>query len=74
VKVYAFEWCDCIHESAFGTVSLHATKRGAFKAMTAEANRRCMEDAAPSPYLKKMRGWIPLRSERWQVRTIEVQP
>ena len=73
MKVYAFEWCDCIHESAFGAISLHATKRGAFKAMAAEANRRCMEDAATSPFSKKMRGWIPLRNERWRVRTIEVQ-
>lgn len=74
MKVYAFEWCDCIYESAFRVVSLHTTKRGAFKAMTAEANRRCMEETAPSPYSKKMRGWPPLRSERWQIKTIEVKP
>jgi hypothetical protein len=28
-KVYAFQYCGCIHESAYHTVSLHRTLRGA---------------------------------------------
>jgi len=31
--VYAVTHCDCIYESSFRTVSLHATKTGAVKAM-----------------------------------------
>lgn len=32
MKVWAFEHTSCIYESAFGLVSLHATKQGAEKA------------------------------------------
>lgn len=42
--VFAFEWCPCIYESAFGLVSLHTTKRGAFKEMILTANKRWHED------------------------------
>ena len=32
-SVFAFEYCDCVYESAFHVVSLHTTKRNAFKAL-----------------------------------------
>ena len=32
-KVYAFNYCDCIYESSYATVSLHRTPEGAEKAM-----------------------------------------
>lgn len=32
MKVWAFEHTSCIYESAFGLVSLHATRQGAEKA------------------------------------------
>lgn len=32
-KLYAFMYTSCIFESAYGTVSLHRSKRSAFKAM-----------------------------------------
>jgi hypothetical protein len=31
--IYAFMYCPCIHESAYGTVSLHRTESGANAAM-----------------------------------------
>jgi hypothetical protein len=31
--VYVFEHCPCIYESSYGIVSIHSTKRGAYKAM-----------------------------------------
>jgi hypothetical protein len=31
--IWAFEYCGCIHESAFVTLSLHFTEDGAKKAM-----------------------------------------
>ena len=42
MKVYAFEWCDCVYESAFGVVSLHDTKKGAYVAM----RKRKLREAA----------------------------
>lgn len=32
-KVYAFEYTPCIYESYFKTMSIHRTKKGAYKAM-----------------------------------------
>ena len=31
--IYEFLYCPCVHESAWGTISLHKTKNGAEKAM-----------------------------------------
>lgn len=72
--VFAFEWTSCIFESAFGIVSLHTTKRGAFKAMVAEANKRWQEDRNS----QLMYGGgsrprhSPLSHEAWRVIRIEV--
>lgn len=35
MTVYAFKYCPCIYESAWSTVSLHSTCKGAYKAMKA---------------------------------------
>lgn len=67
MKVYAFEWQDCIYESAMAVVSLHETKRGAVKAMVKEANKRWLEDRCFMG-----RGWEPLRTQRWRVICYEV--
>ena len=32
-EVYSFQYCSCIYESAFATISLHRTKKGAYKSM-----------------------------------------
>lgn len=31
--VYKFLYCSCIYESSFATVSIHKSKKGAYKAM-----------------------------------------
>lgn len=31
--VYSFEYCEMIYESSYGTMSLHKSKSGAYKAM-----------------------------------------
>ena len=33
MKVYEFIYTNCIHESAMETMSVHRTKKGAYKAM-----------------------------------------
>ena len=70
-KVYAFEWCGCIFESGFSTVSLHTTKRGAFQAMTRAANERWQE-ARNNVMMFRKGGYNPLEYEAWRVVTIEV--
>lgn len=38
--VYAFDYCPCIHESAWATISLHRTENGAIKAMNEHKERK----------------------------------
>ena len=38
MTVYAFLYCGCVFESAFATMSLHTTKKGAYKAMNKYLN------------------------------------
>jgi len=70
-EVFAFEWCGCVYESAFSVVSLHSTRKGAFKAMTLEANRRWRDERNRNLMYGKG-GHSPLCHERWRVRGIEV--
>jgi hypothetical protein len=42
-KVFAFQYCDCIHESSFFTESLHKTQKGAEMAMEFHKNERFKE-------------------------------
>jgi hypothetical protein len=71
-KVYAFEWCDLIYESGFSIVSLHMTKRGAFKAMTRFANAKWYEERMGNKYCKKIKN-DPLWARAWQVITIALE-
>jgi len=73
-EVFAFEWTSCVFESAFGIVSLHTTKRGAFKAMVAEANKRWQTDRDNQlSYGGCGRPrHSPLSHEAWRVIRIEV--
>jgi hypothetical protein len=41
--VYAFMYCPCIHESAYATVSLHRTEKGAEVAMEFHKNEKLIE-------------------------------
>jgi hypothetical protein len=71
-KVYAFEWCDCIYESAFGVVSLHSTKTGAYKAMRARLMDEAEEDRGDRILHGFAKGWKGSRFKDWRVREIEV--
>lgn len=74
MKVFAFEWSDCIYESAYHVVSLHTTKAGAFRAMTTAANARwneCRRSSMQSGSARPRHD--PLADEAWRVREITVQ-
>jgi hypothetical protein len=70
VNVYAFEWCDCVYESAFSVVSIHASKLGAYRAMKAK-----LWDHAASERDMQQSGYAAYRdtSVASRIRTIEVQ-
>ena len=40
MEVFGFLYTDCIHESAMSTMSLHKSKRSAYKAMNKYLNSR----------------------------------
>lgn len=73
MKVYQFLYCPCIWESAFGTISLHRTKKGAQEAMKAHKAEKRAEfdelyvDAKPHRLIK-----FGLY-EAWKVEAIELQ-
>ena len=75
-KVYAFEWCDCVYESAYGVMSLHETKESAYRAM-----RSHLTSIAETDRIDALRyggiydkGYKPQRFAAWRVREIPVWP
>lgn len=44
MKIYEFLYNSCIYESAAGTMSMHRTKAGAYKAMNKWLNERFMKE------------------------------
>lgn len=72
--VFAFEWNNCIHESAFHVVSLHQNKRDAFKAMNKAANERWQQDRDMELQYGKTSYTRPLQFEAWGIRAMPVQP
>lgn len=67
--VWAFEWCNCVYESAFRVESLHLTAVGAYRAMKAKLlvewdNDRNDQLVYGMP--------SSLTSQAWGIRKIEV--
>lgn len=75
MKVYAFNYCPCIHESGWVTISLHKTRKGAEMAM--EFHRE-VERKEHQEYLKRLdkeaRKYAVEfgRSEKWEVEEVEI--
>ena len=74
MTLYTFLFCDCIHESAFATMSIHLTKTGAYRAMN-----KYLNDSFNERRNYQMRGEKRHRKmnffmfEAWKVGSIEVQ-
>jgi len=68
LTLYEFVFCDCIYESAFATMSVHASKRGAYKAMNRYINDKWHADR------EQCRSFMPLFANAWKIKPIEVQP
>ena len=64
MKVYAFNYCSCICESGFETITLHKTKRGAYKAMRAFLLKEWAEYMDSELWKKQDRREI-LREKTW---------
>lgn len=73
--VWAAEWCDCIHESGYETISLHSTAEGAYRAMRAVLLERWAWEASIFFNSRRSRvfGQKPLRYSRWRVKKHEVK-
>lgn len=72
MKVYAFKHTSCIYESAHAVVSLHRTKRGAFKAMVRFMNQRWQDNRDEGLMYGLSRGLDSLQHEAWCIREMEV--
>lgn len=72
-KVYAFMYCPCIHESAFSTVSLHKTQKGAEIAM--EFHKQTAKEKYYRMYTKEELddfGFSFGMFEAWEVVELEI--
>lgn len=54
--VHLAEYCSCKYKSGFTVLSLHKSKRGAFKAMLKHRWEDFEKSVTPSPYVKKVKG------------------
>ena len=80
MKVYAFEWCDCIYESSYAVRSLHTTLRGAYLAMRSELLARYEEESTGYIRMRKLRGFPKsirrpdkcLEHEKWRCVVLNV--
>ena len=75
-KIYAFEYCPCIHESSYGVVSLHRTRKGAEIAMEFHRNALKTEYDVYHKYIIEDLPDYPYsfgKFERWKVVEIEIQ-
>ncbi|PHR23588.1 MAG: hypothetical protein COA36_16790 [Desulfotalea sp.] len=43
-EVYVFSYCDCLYTSQYSIISLHKTKKGAYKAMNKYINDKFTQD------------------------------
>lgn len=73
MRVWAFEWCDCVYESGYSVVSLHASCEGAYRAMRAQLLAEWTERRESDIRYGKNRYGI-LTSQAWRVRCVEVIP
>lgn len=75
-KIYAFKYCDCIHESSYATISLHRTKSGAYSAMRKHLLKewnRSLEKHHNWEKWEYFRNDHPLEFQRWCVSEIEIK-
>lgn len=70
--VHAFEWCDCIYESGFSVVSLHATKEGAYRSMKAYVFKAWEDERMLMRLIRISRGARLLSTKAWRIKTYEV--
>lgn len=72
-SIHAFEWCDCIYESGFSVVSLHASKEGAYRAMKAYIFQAWEDELSLLSKIRHIRGGARLLStQAWRIKTYEV--
>jgi hypothetical protein len=71
MEIYEFLHTDCIYESAYRTVSVHRTKKGAYKAMRAFLEREYTEWRDNNILLGKDPHKFGVH-EDWKIGTIEL--
>lgn len=71
-EVYSFQYCGCIYESSVATMSLHKTKKGAYKAMRAFIEKGYAE-WRDDGYLYGKKMFTYGDGESWRVVPISIQ-
>lgn len=73
-EVWVAEWCDCVYESGFSILSVHATAIGAYRAMRKKLLPEWDEDRdLRLRFGAFRRGDKTLGSKSWRIKKYEVQ-
>lgn len=88
MKLYEFLYCSCVFESGYRTISVHKTKRGAYKAMNKWLNDKYWKEwdlrmklGKEKPFLYKddngiqryiLPAWRCFIYQAWTVKEIEL--
>ena len=70
--VHLAEYCSCKYESGFSVLSIHKSKRGAFKAMLAHRWADLQEVQRPNRYHKKTKGECYQWMQLWRISSMEI--
>lgn len=73
-EVFAFMYTHCIYESAMATMSLHLTKKGAYKAMNKFLNDRFNVEREEHIRCKKYSIFDHVfEHEAWEIKPIDLK-
>lgn len=70
MQVFAFEYCECVYESAYSVESLHTTKAGAWRALRKKVWEKAIKAREDS--LRYGFDFTRLQSQSWRVVPHEI--
>lgn len=73
MRVYAAMWCDCVYESGYTPISLHKTKRGAFKALLKYRYDLWAEDRESELLSGYKNDYAPTYHKSWTIKEFLIE-
>lgn len=71
--VFVFQYVDCIYESGAETISLHLTKKGAYRAMNNYLNEKFDRWRKDKELYGSRKDWNPFEGQAWHITKFKVE-